>query len=98
MIRHFIDLDSFRKKELRQILSFAKTIKKNPLKYSSLLKSKSLGLLFEKQSTRTRLSFAIGMQKIGGHFNELNNNITNTHNIESDHTDEIERIIFYNND
>lgn len=72
MIRHFIDLDSFTKNELRQILSFAKTIKKNPLKYSSLLKSKSLGLLFEKQSTRTRLSFAIGMHKIGGHVIELN--------------------------
>ena len=74
MIRHFIDLDSFRKKELRQILSFAQIIKKNPLKYSSLLKSKSLGLLFEKQSTRTRLSFSIGMQKIGGHVIELNKN------------------------
>ena len=74
MIKHFIDLDSFTKKELRQILSFAQTIKKNPLKYSSLLKSKSLGLLFEKQSTRTRLSFTIGMQKIGGHVIELNKN------------------------
>ena len=74
MIKHFIDLDSFTKKELRQILSFAQTIKKNPLKYSSLLKSKSLGLLFEKQSTRTRLSFSIGMQKIGGHVIELNKN------------------------
>jgi len=72
MIRHFIDLDNFTKKELRQILFFAKKIKKNPLKYSALLKSKSLGLLFEKQSTRTRLSFAIGMQKIGGHVIELN--------------------------
>ena len=72
MIKHFIDLDSFTKKELRQILAFAQTIKKNPIKYSSLLKSKSLGLLFEKQSTRTRLSFAIGMQKIGGHVIELN--------------------------
>jgi len=74
MIKHFIDLDSFTKKELRQILSFAQIIKKNPLKYSSLLKSKSLGLLFEKQSTRTRLSFSIGMQKIGGHVIELNKN------------------------
>ena len=74
MIKHFIDLDSFTKKELRQILSFAQTIKKNPLKYSSLLKSKSLGLLFEKQSTRTRLSFTMGMQKIGGHVIELNKN------------------------
>jgi len=74
MIKHFIDLDSFTKKELRQILSFARTIKKNPQKYSSLLQSKSLGLLFEKQSTRTRLSFTVGMKKIGGHVIELNKN------------------------
>ena len=72
MIKHFIDLDRFTKKELRQILSFAQKIKKNPPQYSSLLNSKSLGLLFEKQSTRTRLSFNIGMQKIGGHVIELN--------------------------
>ena len=74
MIKHFIDLDSFTKKELRQILSFARTIKKNPQKYSSLLQSKSLGLLFEKQSTRTRLSFNVGMKKIGGHVIELDKN------------------------
>ena len=74
MIKHFIDLDSFTKKELRQILSFARTIKKNPQKYSSLLQSKSLGLLFEKQSTRTRLSFTVGMKKIGGHVIELDKN------------------------
>ena len=73
-IRHFIDLENYAKKELRQILSFAKKIKKKPHHYSSFLQSKSLGLLFEKQSTRTRLSFAIGMQKIGGHVIELKNN------------------------
>ena len=73
-IRHFIDLENYAKKELRQILSFAKKIKKKPHHYSSFLQSKSLGLLFEKQSTRTRLSFAIGMQKIGGYVIELNKN------------------------
>ena len=72
MIKHFIDLDSFTKKELRQILSFAQTIKKNPLKYSSLLKSKSLGLLFEKQSTRTRLSFSIVTQKGEIYYHSVN--------------------------
>jgi len=74
MIKHFLDLDNFNKSELTKILTFAKKIKKNPKKYSSLLEYKSLGLLFEKQSTRTRLSFAVGMRKIGGDVVELNTN------------------------
>ena len=72
MNKNFIDLDHFTKKQLREILSFAQKLKKNPFKYSSLLKSKSLGLLFQKQSTRTRLSFNIGMQKLGGLVTEIN--------------------------
>jgi ornithine carbamoyltransferase len=74
MINHFIDIDDFNKLELRKILKFAKKIKNNPRKYSSLLKHKSLGLMFQKKSTRTRLSFSIGMQKLGGHVIELDTN------------------------
>ena len=75
MIKHFIDLDNFNKTELRNILNFAIKIKKNQKKYSNILSNKSLGLLFEKESTRTRTSFNIGMQKLGGNVIELDNNI-----------------------
>ena len=71
MIKHFIDLDNFTKTELRNILSFATKIKKNQKKYSNILNNKSLGLLFEKESTRTRVSFNIGMQQLGGNVIEL---------------------------
>ena len=71
MIKHFIDLDNFTKTELRNILSFATKIKKNQKKYLNILNNKSLGLLFEKESTRTRVSFNIGMQKLGGNAIEL---------------------------
>ena len=71
MIKHFIDLDNFTKTELRNILSFATKIKKNQKRYSNILNNKSLGLLFEKESTRTRVSFNIGMQKLGGNVIEL---------------------------
>ena len=71
MIKHFIDLDTFTKTELRNILNFAAKIKKNQKKYLNILNNKSLGLLFEKESTRTRVSFNIGMQKLGGNVIEL---------------------------
>ena len=48
-----------------------KKLKKNPKKYSSSCKDKTLGLIFEKQSLRTRLSFNVGMQKLGGSVLEL---------------------------
>ena len=71
MINNFVDISDFKKSDLKNIISFAKKIKKNPNKYSNLLHDKSLGMIFEKQSNRTRLSFNIGMQKIGGNVIEL---------------------------
>ena len=71
MIKHFVDISDFKKNELRQIMVFAKKIKSNPIKYNKLLKNKSLGMIFEKQSNRTRLSFDIGMKKIGGNLIEI---------------------------
>ena len=70
-MKHFIDIDNFNYSELRAILSFAKKLKKDPNKYSKLLKDKSLGTIFEKESTRTRLSFIIGVKNLGGNIVEL---------------------------
>ncbi len=70
-MKHFIDINNFKKKEIDEIISLAKKIKKNPKKYSTLCRNKTLGLIFEKQSLRTRLSFNVGMQKLGGYVLEL---------------------------
>ena len=70
-MRHFIDINNFKKTEIDKIILLAKKIKKNPKKYSSFCKNKTLGLIFEKQSLRTRLSFNVGMQKLGGSVLEL---------------------------
>ena len=70
-MKHFIDINNFTKKEIDEIISLAKKIKKNPYKYSTYCKDKTLGLIFEKQSLRTRLSFNVGMQKLGGSVLEL---------------------------
>ena len=70
-MKHFIDINNLKKKEIDEIISLAKKIKKNPKKYSSSCRHKTLGLIFEKQSLRTRLSFNVGMQKLGGSVLEL---------------------------
>ena len=74
MVKNFIDINYFNKKQLDEIIILAKKIKKNPKKFSSFCKDKTLGMIFEKQSLRTRLSFNIGMQKLGGRVLELNSN------------------------
>jgi len=70
-MKHFVDINNFTKKEIDEIISLAKKIKKKPEKYSTSCKDKTLGLIFEKQSLRTRLSFNVGMQKLGGSVLEL---------------------------
>ncbi|OUW96789.1 MAG: hypothetical protein CBD97_00675, partial [Pelagibacteraceae bacterium TMED237] len=72
MIRNFIDINNLKKKQIDEIISIAKNIKKNPKKFSTICKDKTLAMIFEKQSLRTRLSFNVGMQKIGGKSLELN--------------------------
>ncbi|WP_332718889.1 ornithine carbamoyltransferase [Pelagibacterium mangrovi] len=66
--RHFLDLKDFSHSELRAILDFAHDLKKR-LKAGErprLLEDKVLAMIFERQSTRTRVSFDVGMRQLGG--------------------------------
>ena len=66
--RHFLDLKEFSLSELRAILDFAHDLKKR-LKAGErprLLEDKVLAMIFERQSTRTRVSFDVGMRQLGG--------------------------------
>lgn len=53
--------------QLHNLLALAKTIKNNPAGYRTALGGKSIVALFEKPSLRTRVSFDIGINKLGGH-------------------------------
>ena len=53
--------------DIFKVLDFAAKIKANPKKYNKVLANKSLAMIFEKPSTRTRLSFETGMTQLGGH-------------------------------
>lgn len=56
--------------EVHELLSLASYLKKNP--HSKILEGKTLGMIFEKSSTRTRVSFEAGMLQMGGHAIYLN--------------------------
>ena len=66
MVKHLITLKDLKPEEIEHIINKAIEIKKNPEKYSDILKNKTLIMLFQKTSTRTRLSFEDGMNFLGG--------------------------------
>ena len=69
MKKDLLRMDNLSKEEILDILNLADQLKyenKHNIEHH-LLKGKSLGMIFEKASTRTRVSFEVGMYELGGH-------------------------------
>ncbi len=64
--KDFLSLSDIHRKDIETIIKNGIEIKKNPKKYSTALKGKSLLMIFEAVSVRTRLSFEVGMYQLGG--------------------------------
>ena len=64
--RDFLTVRDLSREEIHEMFRLALRMKKNPKKYRNSLKGKALALIFEKPSLRTRTSFDIGIQQLGG--------------------------------
>jgi len=64
---HLLTLKEWTSKQIEEVIDKSIEVKKTPAKYSSVLKDKSLAMIFQKTSTRTRVSFEVAMTQLGGH-------------------------------
>ncbi len=67
MPRHLISIHDLSAAEVAGLFRLAAEVKAHPEKYEDHLHRKTLGMIFEKSSTRTRVSFEVGMAQMGGH-------------------------------
>jgi ornithine carbamoyltransferase len=75
-MKHLISLHDLKTEEIEQILVLAQELKSQNKKGipHHILKDKTLGMIFSKPSTRTRVSFEVGMYQLGGHALFLSSN------------------------
>ena len=74
--RDFLTLQDYTAEELWQILKISKHLKERALlgEHPDVLRGRSLAMIFQKPSTRTRVSFEIAMTQLGGHVLNLSAN------------------------
>jgi len=68
-VKDFIDTQDFTREELEEVLGLIRLLKEADFDAAvpQLLRHRSLGMIFEEPSTRTRVSFEVAMAKLGGH-------------------------------
>jgi ornithine carbamoyltransferase len=65
-MKHLLSLKDYSRAEIEEIFDLAAKIKADPRGYGDALKGRSLAMIFQKPSTRTRVSFEVGMSQLGG--------------------------------
>jgi ornithine carbamoyltransferase len=65
--KDFIEINDYSADEVMELFELARDIKAKPKKFRDALEGQTLGMIFEKSSTRTRVSFEVGMFQMGGH-------------------------------
>src|SRR5215210_4880191 len=66
-LKDFIEIHDYTADQVQEIFELARDMKAKPKKFSDALQGQTLAMIFEKSSTRTRVSFEVGMFQLGGH-------------------------------
>jgi ornithine carbamoyltransferase len=69
-MKHLLCLNDLTSEEIIGLIDYADKLKyehKNGIRHDHILRGKTLGMIFSKSSTRTRVSFEVGMKQLGGH-------------------------------
>ena len=66
MTRHLLTLDDLTRDELNHVIQLASRVKSEPDAFRTALSGQTLAMIFQKKSTRTRVSFEVGMYQLGG--------------------------------
>src|SRR5689334_15377069 len=67
MLRNdFLSIRDFTPQEIREFIELARLIKSNPELFTNSLRGQTLVMIFEKPSLRTRVTFDVGIQQLGG--------------------------------
>ena len=64
---HLMNFKELSSQQLTTLVDLGIEVKRNPKKYATALEEKSLAMIFQKTSTRTRVSFEVAMTQLGGH-------------------------------
>ena len=67
MVRGYLSVDDLSPSELTQLLALTARVKAEPEAFAGRLAAKTIALIFEKPSTRTRVSFEVGVAQLGAH-------------------------------
>jgi len=78
-MKDLLSIKELTEKDILSLLDLADSIKKNPNEYTTKMKGKTAILLFQKTSTRTRISFESGMYQLGGNVIYVDWTTTNLH-------------------
>src|SRR2546430_865223 len=65
--RTFLSMHDLSREELDRLLDLSDRVKAAPGDYSDRLRGKAIAMIFEKPSTRTRISFEVGIASLGAH-------------------------------